>query len=109
MAKKQWGESKHSAEQNPMPYSLQKASVIKAVILCKNNLPWTSSCKHLGNTIVSSEAPEAGDIRSFDVKKKRAANIDMNNDLIQELYFTHPNTINEVNKIQSTHFYGSVL
>ena len=77
------------------------------IIMC--NLPWTSSCKHLGNTIVSSEAPEAGDIRSFDVKKKRAANIDMNNDLIQELYFTHPKTINEVNKFQSTHFYGSIL
>ena len=72
-------------------------------------MAWVSSCKHLGNTIVSTEKAEAGDIRSQDVKQKRASYIDKNNDLIQEFYFAHPRTINEVNKIQNSHFYGSVL
>ena len=64
---------------------------------------------HLGNTIVNTEKAEAGDIRSHDVKKKRACFIDKNNELIQEFNIAHPKTINEVNKIQNNHFYGSVL
>ena len=88
---------------------LQKERQIKPVILCGNELPWISSCKHLGNTIVDTKTAEAGDIRSSDVKKKRAAYIDKNNDLIQEFNFAHPATLNEVNQIQNSHFYGSVL
>ena len=88
---------------------LQKEQIVKPVVLCGNELPWVSSCKHLGNTIVSTEKAEAGDIRSHDVKQKRACYIDKNNDLIQEFNFAHPRTINEVNKIQNSHFYGSVL
>ena len=88
---------------------LQKERQIQPVILCGNELPWISSCKHLGNTIVDTKTAEAGDIRSSDVKKKRAAYIDKNNDLIQEFNFAHPATLNEVNQIQNSHFYGSVL
>ena len=88
---------------------LQNEKVVKPVLLCGNELPWVSSCMHLGNTIVNTEKAEAGDIRSHDVKKKRACFIDKNNELIQEFYFAHPETINEVNKIQNSHFYGSVL
>ena len=88
---------------------LQKEHIVKPVVLCGNELPWVSSCKHLGNTIVITEKAEAGDIRSHDVKHKRACYIDKNNDLIQEFNFAHPRTINEVNKIPNSHFYGSVL
>ena len=85
---------------------LQKERVIKPVVLCGNELPWVSSCKHLGNTIVTAMG---GDIRHKDVMIKRAAFIDRNNDLLQEFSFAHPRTTAEVNKIQNSHFYGSVL
>ena len=55
---------------------LQNEKVVKPVLLCGNELPWVSSCMHLGNTIVNTEKAEAGDIRSHDVKKKRACFID---------------------------------
>ena len=32
--------------------------------------PWTTSCKHLGNTIVSTAKAEDHDIRSQDIKGK---------------------------------------
>ena len=85
---------------------LQKEREIKPVVLCGNDLPWVTSCKHLGNTIVTAMT---GDIRHQDVLNKRAAFIDRNNDLIQEFSFAHPKTTAEVNKIQNSHFYGSVL
>ena len=83
---------------------LQTAREVKPVVLCGNQLPWVNSCKHLGNTIVTAK-----DIRNQDVKNKRAAFIDKNNDIIQELYFAHPRTTAEINRIQNSHFYGSVL
>ena len=43
------------------------------------------------------------------IKTKRACFIDKNNDLIQEFFFAHPRSIAEVNMIQNSHFYGSVL
>ena len=79
------------------------------MMLCGNALPWVSSCKHLGNIIVTSAAADAGDIRSQDVKVKRASFINKNNELIQEFHFAHPKTINQVNSIKNSHFYGSVL
>ena len=85
---------------------LQRDRVINPVVLCGNELPWVKSCKHLGNTIVSAVS---GDIRSQDVRNKRAAFIDRNNDILQEFYFAHPKTTAEVNKIYNSHFYGSVL
>ena len=76
------------------------------VVLCGNQLPWVKSCKHLGNTIVTAAG---GDIRNQDVKNKRAAYIDKNNDIIQEFNFAHTKTRAEVNRIENSHFYGSVL
>ena len=49
------------------------------------------------------------DIRYQDVKNKRAAYISKNNDILQEFNFAHPSTRAELNKIQNSHFYGSVL
>ena len=85
---------------------LQKEREIRPVVLCGNQLPWISSCKHLGNTIVTAVG---GDIRHQDVRNKRAAFINKNNELIQEFSFAHPRTTAEVNRIQNSHFYGSVL
>ena len=61
---------------------LQKERYVKPVILCENELPWVTSCKHLGNTIVNPATAVAGDIRSQDVMIKGAAYIDKNNDLL---------------------------
>ena len=85
---------------------LKKNRVVKPVLLCGNELPWVTSCKHLGNTIVVAAG---GDIRSQDIKNKRAGFIDKNNDLVQEFRFAHPRSTAEVNRIQNSHFYGSVL
>ena len=78
------------------------------MLLCGNMLPWVDSCKHLGNTIVST-AVATGDTRCQDVKKKKAAFVNKNNELIQEFHFIHPSTLAEINKIQNSHIYGSVL
>ena len=43
------------------------------------------------------------------VQKKRACYIDRNIDPIQEFNLAHPRTINEIDKIQDSHFCGSVL
>ena len=80
--------------------------MINPVVLCGNELPLVKSCKHLGNTIVSAVS---GDIRSQDVRNKRAAFIDRNNDILQVFYFAYPKTTAVVNKIYNSHLYGSVL
>ena len=46
---------------------LKKNRVVKPVLLCGNELPWVTSCKHLGNTIVIAAG---GGIRSQDIKKR---------------------------------------
>ena len=43
---------------------LQKERFVKPVELCGDKLPWVDSCKHLGNTIVSTAIADAGDISS---------------------------------------------
>ena len=83
---------------------LQVDREIRPVNLCNMPLPWVTSCKHLGNTINTGM-----DIRQKDVKNKRAAYISKNNDIIQEFHFAHPSTTAQLNKIQNSHFYGSVL
>ena len=85
---------------------LKNERVVRPVVLCGNQLPWVKSCKHLGNTIVTAPG---GDIRNQDIKNKRAAFIDKNNDIIQEFNFAHPKTRAEINRIENSHFYGSVL
>ena len=64
---------------------LQKEREVRPVVLCGDQLPWTTSCKHLGNTIVNTATAVAGDVRCQDIKTKRACFIDKNNDLIQEV------------------------
>ena len=64
------------------------------------------SCKRIGNTIV---AAEDGNIMNQDVRNKRAAYINKNNDILQEFHFAYPRTTAKVNKIHNTHLYGSVL
>ena len=73
---------------------LQRDRVINLMVLCGNELPWIKSCNHLGITIVSVGG---GDIRSQDVRNKRAAFINRNNDILQEFHFAHPMTTAEVN------------
>ena len=85
---------------------LQRERVIKPVKLCGNQLPWVNTCKHLGNTIVSSRGK---DIRTHDIKIKRATFINKCNEIMQEFHFAHPRTRLWVNKIHNSHFYGSVL
>ena len=88
---------------------LQKERPIKPVLLCGNELPWVSSCKHLGNTIVNTALAESSDIRSKDINIKRAAFINRNNELLQEFNFAHPKTKMQITQIYNSHFYGSVL
>ena len=54
---------------------LQRERNLRPVLLCGNKLPWIASCKHLGNTIVTKELAENGDIRSQDVKIKRGQSL----------------------------------
>ena len=88
---------------------LQRQRNLRPVLLGGNQLPWIASCKHLGNTIVTKDLAENGDIRSQDIKIKRGQFINKTNELIQEFYFAHPQTVASVNMIQNSHFYGSVL
>ena len=106
---------KFSTDRNPTKSKtrclafLQKERDLRPVLLCGNQLPWTASCKHLGNTIVTKDLAENGDIRSQDVKNKRATFINKTNELIQEFHFAHPRTVACINMLQNSHFYGSVL
>ena len=44
-----------------------------------------------------------------DISIKRARYIDKNNELLQEFYFAHPETLVKINMIYDSHFTGSVL
>ena len=57
----------------------------------------------------SSKEAENGDIRSQDIKIKRARFIERNNELIQEFNFCHPKTLVHLNFVYNSHFYGSCL
>ena len=76
-------------------------------MLCRNQLPWVKSCKHLGNTIVTASG--GGDIRNQDVKNKRAAYID-NSVKIQETFgFANPPEVLRAVQTYAGHWYGSML
>jgi endonuclease/exonuclease/phosphatase family metal-dependent hydrolase len=77
---------------------------LRNIKLNGNDLPWVSSAKHLGTLI---ENIEHGITR--DIMEKRATYINRNNELLQELYFAHPQTIIKVNNIYNTSFYGSMI
>ena len=103
---------KFSTDKNPQKSKtkclafLQRDKDIRPVRLCGNELPWVKSCVHLGNTIVSDKGR---DIRSQDVKNKRAAFINKTNNILQEFHFSHPKTRTKLVQVYNTHFYGSVL
>jgi hypothetical protein len=67
-------------------------------------LPWVKAGKHLGNNITNS-----CDGMKQDIKIKRAAFIDKNNELNQEFAFAHPLTKVKMNNIFNFHFTGSPL
>ena len=60
--------------------------------------------KHLGNKIESTDFGMSGDLM-----EKRDIYINRNNELLQELHFTHPKTLIKVNNLFNTSFYGSPL
>ena len=81
-----------------------KKRELKQMMLCGNPLPWVDKCKHLGNYLESRYEGLKQDLRT-----KRAEYINKNNELEQELYFCHPQTKFDVNKIYNSHFTGSPL
>ena len=72
--------------------------------LGEDKLPWVSNVKHLGNMVENKLNGQRKDITI-----KRARYIDKNNELLQEFYFAHPETLVKVNSIYNSHFTGCVL
>ena len=99
-----------STDQNPVKCKtkcmafLIKERPLPSLKLCGNTLPWVSSGKHLGITIENKIDGMKGDI-----KNKRAAYIDKNNDILQEFGFSHPKTKILINSIYNSHLSGSCL
>ena len=77
---------------------------IDALTLCGNVLPWVNKILHLGTTITNEK-----DILAKDTMQKRAGYINRNNELLQEFYFAHPQSLIKINGIYNTSFYGCVL
>ena len=72
--------------------------------LCRNDLPWDKTGKHVGNHIQNSM-----DGMKYDMNIKRANYIDKNCELQQEFSFAHPKTKILVNQIFNCHFTGAPL
>ena len=83
---------------------LKRQRDLPSLKLCGNNLPWVSSGKHLGNTIENKM-----DGMKLDLKQKRCQYITKNNDILQEFFSSHPESLLKVNQIYNTHFTGSAL
>ena len=83
---------------------LSRPRPLPSMYLCGNPLPWVSSGKHLGTTISNKI-----DGLKSDILIKRAAFINKNNDILQEFYFSHPDTKIKLNGIYNSHFTGSCL
>ena len=83
---------------------LFKERPIQPVYLCGVPLPWVKSGKHLGNNLT-----DRCDGKKQDMKVRRAAFIDKNNDLNQEFAFCHPVAKIKMNLIYNFHFTGSPL
>ena len=83
---------------------LFKQREIPKLSLGGNPLPWVPTGKHLGinleNTINGLKK---------DILIKRAKFIDKSNEIMQEFYFAHPDTLLQLNMIYNSHFYGSPL
>ena len=72
--------------------------------LCGNNLPWVTSGKHLGVTLVNKN-----DGLKQDMKMKRAQYIARNNEIAQEFQFCHPFAQFHLNQVYNSSFTGSPL
>ena len=83
---------------------LTKHRELPKLSLWQVKLPWVTSVKLLGNTIENDLNGQKKDISI-----KRARYIDKNNELLQEIYFAHPDTLVKINMIYNSHFTGSVL
>ena len=83
---------------------LKRQRDLPSLKLCGNNLPWVTSGKHLGNTIQNKM-----DGMKLDFKQKRCQYITKNNDILQEFFSSHPESLLKVNQIYNTHFTGSAL
>ena len=83
---------------------LFKKRDLSKLSLGEDKLPWVSTVKHLGNTIENTLNGQKKDILI-----KRAKFIDKNNELLQEFYFAHPDSLVKINLIYNSHFTGSVL
>ena len=66
---------------------LRKTRPLPPMYLCGNSLPWVRSAKHLGTTIENKI-----DGMRKDILVKRADFINKNNEILQEFYFSHPDT-----------------
>ena len=84
---------------------LKKPRTLNNILLGDIKLPWVDSAKHLGNKITNAKKG----ILAQDVLEKRAAYISRNNELCQELHYTHPKTLVKVNNTFNSSFYRSTL
>ena len=84
---------------------LCKERPLRRLRLCGNELPWVEKGKHLGITLTNNR----GKILTSDIMEKRARYIQVNNELMQEFYFSAGCTKAFINRVFNSHFYGSVL
>ena len=83
---------------------LKKDRQLKKNTLCKNDLPWVNSARHLGCKIGSRIRGMADDLM-----EKRAIYINKVNELPQEFHYAHPLTLAKTNNIFNTSFDGLQL
>ena len=81
----------------------RKKKELSCLELDGKDLPWVRSVKHLGTTITDDNK------MNRDILEKRAIYISKNNELLQELHFSHPKTKIWVNQVYNTSFYGAPL
>ena len=84
---------------------LGKERQLRKLQLCGNELPWVERGKHLGISLNN----KLGKTLSSDIMEKRARYIQVNNELMQEFYFSAGSTKAFINRVFNSHFYGSVL
>ena len=84
---------------------LGKEQELRKLQLCGNELPWVERGKHLGISLNN----KLGKTLSSDIMEKRARYIQVNNELMQEFYFSAGSTKAFINRVFNSHFYGSVL
>ena len=83
---------------------LIKDRELRNLKLGEHELPWWDFGKQLGNKVDNSK-----NWMTKDLCEKRARYISRNNELCQEFYFAHPETLFNINEIYNSHFTGSSL